>query len=101
MYRERDLEVLLKLILVRLSSRKTVPEDNKTIKDHEKLIKCRLFWKTEVQDHWTPHCNPKSLAQLKLWDLIESGITVYQMNHSSKGDHGSCGLTVFLQGRRA
>lgn len=76
--------------------KKIVPEDSKTIKDHEKLIKCRLFWKTEVQGHWTPHCNSKGLAQLKLWDLIESGIAVYQMNHSSKGDHGSCGLTGFF-----
>lgn len=100
MYRERGLEVLLKLILVHLSSRKSFPEDNKTIKGYEKLNKCRLFWKTEVQGHSTPRCNLKSLAQLKLWDFIEAGITIYQMNHSSKGDHGSCGLTVFSQGRR-
>lgn len=35
MYRETGLEVSLKLILVHLSSRKTLPEDNKTIKDHK------------------------------------------------------------------
>lgn len=96
MYRETGLEVSLKVILVQLSSRKTIPEDNKAIKYHEKLIKCRLFWKTEVQGHWTPHCNLKSLAQLKLWDFIESGIAAYQMNHSCKGDHGSCGLALYL-----
>lgn len=71
LYSERGLEVSLKLILVHFSSRKTVPEDNKTIKDHEKLINFRLFGKTEVQGHWTPPCNPKSLAQLKLWDFTE------------------------------
>lgn len=38
MYRETGLEVSLKLILVHLSSRKTLPEDNKTIKDHKNWL---------------------------------------------------------------
>lgn len=66
--------------------------------NHKRSLKTVL--ENWVHGHWTPHCNPKSLAQLKLCDFIESGITVCQMNHSSKGNHGSCGLTIFLQGRR-